>query len=144
MANARQSGITCPLFFLKTSCPNKVLVVLGNRATTNFEHCNLLAYSCALFQCICFARFHFLSRWLPGHCNSKIFVYWSKLKIICEQWILHYSLNVTLFLTSLSFVALPQESLLQDNSLTAQIHCIFSILMRTYQALQRGVHRQYT
>ena len=26
-----------PLFFLKTGCPNKVLVVLGNRATANFE-----------------------------------------------------------------------------------------------------------
>ena len=38
MANAGQSQATGPLFFLKTGCPNEVLVVSGNRATTNFEH----------------------------------------------------------------------------------------------------------
>ena len=39
MANARQSGATGSLFFLKTGFPNKVLVVLGNRATTSFKRC---------------------------------------------------------------------------------------------------------
>ena len=40
MANVGQSRATGPLFFLKTGCPNKVLVVSGNRATTNyFGHC---------------------------------------------------------------------------------------------------------
>ena len=38
MANARQSRATSPLFFLKSGCRNKVLVVSGNRATANFEH----------------------------------------------------------------------------------------------------------
>ena len=31
MANARQSRATGPLFFLKSGCPNKVLVVSANR-----------------------------------------------------------------------------------------------------------------
>ena len=44
MANAGQSWATGPLFFLKTGCPNKLLVVLGNRATANFG-------SMALFKC---------------------------------------------------------------------------------------------
>ena len=38
MANAGQSRATGPLFFLKPGCPNKVLVVSGNRATTYFGH----------------------------------------------------------------------------------------------------------
>ena len=38
MANAAQSWATGPLFFLKTGCPNEILVASGNRATANFEH----------------------------------------------------------------------------------------------------------
>ena len=44
MANARQTRATGPLFFLKTGCPNEVLVASGNRATANFEHCIPVAY----------------------------------------------------------------------------------------------------
>ena len=40
-ANAGQSWVTSPLFFLKTGCPNRVSVVLGNRATANFDHCDI-------------------------------------------------------------------------------------------------------
>ena len=39
MANAAKSQATGPLFFLKTGCPNEILVASGNRATANFEHC---------------------------------------------------------------------------------------------------------
>ena len=38
MANAGQSWATGPLFSLKTGCPNEILVVSGNWATTNLEH----------------------------------------------------------------------------------------------------------
>ena len=38
MANAAQSRATGPLFFLKTGCPEEILVASGKRATANFEH----------------------------------------------------------------------------------------------------------
>ena len=38
MSNAAQSWATGPLFFLKTGCPNEIVVASGNRATTNFKH----------------------------------------------------------------------------------------------------------
>ena len=40
MANAAQSRATGLLFFLKTGCPNEILVASGNRATAYFEHCS--------------------------------------------------------------------------------------------------------
>ena len=51
---------------------------------------------------------------------------------------------VTLTLQSSFNVLLPLGSLLQDNFLTVQIHCIFSILTTTYQAPQQEGHHQCT
>ena len=44
MANAGQSRTTGPLFFLKTGCPNEVLVVSANWATAYFGHCEITSY----------------------------------------------------------------------------------------------------
>ena len=67
----------------------------------------------------------------------------------CEQWMLYNYVKICVSVCHINtekfaFVFLPLGSLLPDNFLTIQIHCIFSILKTTYQALQLEVPHQCT